>query len=309
MKTMNLSWLEDFLVLSASGNFSRAADERHMTQPAFSRRIRALEEWLGAELFDRSSQPATLTATGKWLTTVAQDMLTRAARLPAQARAIADADARALRIASTHALSFTFLPPWLRSMEQKLTLLGPVSLVADVLPRCEALLMQGHVHFVLCHSHPQAPCALAAQNYPQHVVGADRLVPVSVTTKTGRPKHELLSLKGGASLLGYGSESGIGRMLKAVKGQDIAALQLKSVVTAQTASVLKTMVLEGRGVAWLPRTLVADELERGVLTPAAPTDWEVELDVCLFRGPSPLSQGADDFWSGVPKRRQRHRKA
>ena len=53
MKTMNLSWLEDFLVLSASGNFSRAADERHMTQPAFSRRIRALEEWLGADLFDR----------------------------------------------------------------------------------------------------------------------------------------------------------------------------------------------------------------------------------------------------------------
>ena len=37
-----------------------------MTQPAFSRRIRALEEWLGAELFDRSSQPAKLTAAGEW---------------------------------------------------------------------------------------------------------------------------------------------------------------------------------------------------------------------------------------------------
>ncbi len=53
--SMNLSWLDDFLALAASGNFSRAAEERHMTQPAFSRRIRALEEWLGAELFDRSS--------------------------------------------------------------------------------------------------------------------------------------------------------------------------------------------------------------------------------------------------------------
>ena len=54
---MNLTWLEDFLALAASGNFSRAAEERHMTQPAFSRRVRALEEWLGAELFDRSEQP------------------------------------------------------------------------------------------------------------------------------------------------------------------------------------------------------------------------------------------------------------
>ena len=63
--SMNLTWLDDFLALAASGNFSRAADERHMTQPAFSRRIRALEEWLGAELFDRSSQPAKLTPTGE----------------------------------------------------------------------------------------------------------------------------------------------------------------------------------------------------------------------------------------------------
>jgi Bacterial regulatory helix-turn-helix protein, lysR family len=44
---MNLSWLDDFLTLAAIGNFSRAADERHMTQPAFSRRIMALEEWRG----------------------------------------------------------------------------------------------------------------------------------------------------------------------------------------------------------------------------------------------------------------------
>ncbi len=44
MTPMNLSCLDDFLALAASGNFSRAADERHMTQPAFSRRIRALEE-------------------------------------------------------------------------------------------------------------------------------------------------------------------------------------------------------------------------------------------------------------------------
>ena len=53
---MNLIWLDDFLTLASSGSFSRAAQERHMTQPAFSRRIRALEEWLGTELFDRSSQ-------------------------------------------------------------------------------------------------------------------------------------------------------------------------------------------------------------------------------------------------------------
>ena len=61
---MNLTWLDDFLALASTGNFSRAAEERHMTQPAFSRRIRALEEWLGVVLFDRSSQPAVLRRSG-----------------------------------------------------------------------------------------------------------------------------------------------------------------------------------------------------------------------------------------------------
>ena len=58
---MNLIWLEDFLALASTGNFSRAAEERHMTQPAFSRRIRALEEWLGVVLIDRTTHPAALT--------------------------------------------------------------------------------------------------------------------------------------------------------------------------------------------------------------------------------------------------------
>jgi LysR family transcriptional regulator, hypochlorite-specific transcription factor HypT len=53
---MNPSWLGDFLTLAAIGNFSRAADARHMPQPAFSRRIMALEEWLGVDLFDRGSK-------------------------------------------------------------------------------------------------------------------------------------------------------------------------------------------------------------------------------------------------------------
>ena len=62
---MELVWLEDFNALAESGNFSRAADLRHVTQPAFSRRIRALESWVGVELFERSAQGAVLTEAGR----------------------------------------------------------------------------------------------------------------------------------------------------------------------------------------------------------------------------------------------------
>ena len=54
---MELKWLEDLLVLLEEKSVTRAAARRHVTQPAFSRRIRQLEQWLGVEIVDRSTKP------------------------------------------------------------------------------------------------------------------------------------------------------------------------------------------------------------------------------------------------------------
>ena len=64
---MEIKWLEDFLALASTLNFSKAADERHVTQSAFSRRIRQLEAWLGATLVDRATYPSRLTEAGQAL--------------------------------------------------------------------------------------------------------------------------------------------------------------------------------------------------------------------------------------------------
>lgn len=168
---MNLSWLDDYLALASTRNFSRAADLRHMTQPAFGRRIRALEEWLGADLFDRSTQPATLTEAGEWFRNVAQDLLAQVARLPAEARAVEDAWSTTLRFAATHTLSFTFMPNWLRSLESRVSV-GAIQCVSDMLQRCEALMLQSKVHFVLSHAHPHVKGQLETTGYPSVQVAA-----------------------------------------------------------------------------------------------------------------------------------------
>jgi LysR family transcriptional regulator, hypochlorite-specific transcription factor HypT len=217
---------------------------------------------------------------------------------------VSDASALTLRIASTHALSLTFMPPWLRGMEAKLSI-GPVSLVSDVLPRCEAMLVQGQVQFVLCHTHARCPGQLTEQAYPCHVVGSDRLIPVSVAGKNGTPKHTLTALQGTASLLGYSPESGIGNILKAVKGAEIESLGLKSAITAHTASVLRSMVLDGRGVAWLPWSLIAEDMASGRLVEAAPTHWQVALEVSLFRDKAPMGKAGESFWNSVRRSRRK----
>jgi DNA-binding transcriptional LysR family regulator len=89
----------------------------------------------------RYAQPVRLTETGQWFRKVAQDLLADVARVPGEARAIAEANSVTLRFAATHALSFTFMPHWLRGLESRTTL-RPIQLVSDVYQRCEALLLQ-----------------------------------------------------------------------------------------------------------------------------------------------------------------------
>jgi len=72
---METKWLEDFVSLAETRSFSRSAQLRHITQPAFSRRIQSLEAWAGVALIDRSSYPTTLTPSGQILHARALELL------------------------------------------------------------------------------------------------------------------------------------------------------------------------------------------------------------------------------------------
>jgi DNA-binding transcriptional LysR family regulator len=280
---MNLVWLEDFLALAASGNFSRAAEARHTSQPAFSRRIRGLEEWLGVELFDRTSQPARLTATGEWFRPMAEELLARVGRLPSEARVVAEFNATTLRLAATHALSFTFVPRWLQALEAH-TVHGSIRLLSDVLARCEALLAQGQVQFMVAH----ARAGLDVGDVASIIIGHDMLLPVRAAKAPAD------------ALLQFSDESGLGRIVRQELGAGLSGLQ--PVFTAHLASVLKSMALEAKGIAWLPESLVREDVEAGRLQEAAgPANWRVPLEIRMYRGAAAMSAHAEGFWRAAGK--------
>jgi DNA-binding transcriptional LysR family regulator len=291
------TWLEDFLALASTGNFTRAAEERHSSQPAFSRRIRALEEWIGAALVDRSTQPARLTEVGEWFKGVADDLVGRTARLPGEAKQVLEANSAALRIASTHALSFTFLPRWLRNLEATIPL-GPVALVSDVLARCEAQMQEGKVHFVLAHAHPRVPGPLDGDAYLSHVIGQDELIPVAKPNAAGQPTHRIAkkAAKSAIPVLAYTEESGMGRIVRAVLGRRLDGIAMQAAFSAHLATVLRSMALDGRGIAWLPRTLVEEDLAAGRLVAAADAEFCVELEIRLYRQRDVVARAAEAFW-------------
>ncbi len=299
---MHLSWFEDFLALAASGNFSRAAEARHMTQPAFSRRIRALEDWLGVELVDRAVQPFALTETGTWFVATARDQVARVSRLPADAKAVRDARAATLHFAATHALSLTFVPTWLRSLEARIPV-APIELMSDVLQRCEDSMLEQRVDFLLCHAHPQVP-GRRDRRFPSAVIGHDALLPVAAPSPgEKRGSRVNYRLEAGVTtdvpILAFSAESGLGRIVGTLRGPAIEKAGGHVVFTAHLATVLRTMALEGRGVAWLPKSLIHDDLRARRLVAAAPMSWRIALDIRIFRADEGRSPAAQAFWSAV----------
>lgn len=72
---MDINQLEVLVAVAQEKSFSRAAERLHRTQPAISQAIRRLETEIGEPLFDRSSKDGTMTAPGRILFELAQQML------------------------------------------------------------------------------------------------------------------------------------------------------------------------------------------------------------------------------------------
>ena len=81
---MDYAWLLDFLALVDTRSFTEAARVRNSSQPAFSRRIQALEYWAGQRLIDRATQPVGLTPAGREFLPFARDMAERAQEVRAK---------------------------------------------------------------------------------------------------------------------------------------------------------------------------------------------------------------------------------
>ncbi len=299
---MDTSWFEDFLALAARGNFSRAAEQRGMTQPAFSRRIKALEDWVGAPLFDRATHRVELTAAGECLRPEAEELLRHLQRARAATREVAQAQISALIFAATHALSLTFFPAWLRAQERDVPL-GAIQLVADNMNACEQLMLEGRAHFLLCHDHPGAPTRLGSEHFLSYPVGQDVLMPVCALA-AGQPAYTLPgAVDAPLPFLAFSAVSGMGQILAAAQAAgEIPPMWLRRVFTSHVATVLKSMASEGRGIAWSPLSLIDQDLRNGSLARAGGPAWDVPVSIRLFRPRARQTIAAEAFWRIVTGR-------
>lgn len=294
---MEVAWLEDFLALSATLNFSRAAEMRNLTQPTFSRRIRNLEGWLGVPLVDRSTFPATLTPEGKSFRKTAEEMVQMLYRERDHYQGVSHNRRALLTFTTLHTIAVSFYPDWIHEIE---AMMGPVRarMVCAPLHDCVDALSSGGCDFMLCYFHPSGPLLLDGADYPSLRVAQERLVPVSAPDRSGRPLHALDGPGGHTvAYLDFAPHTFIIKLINKIVASQPRAPVLEPVYESALAVALKAMALKGRGVTWLPETSVAAELASGHLAYAGGPSWMVTMDVRIYRSAKPIKREAERLWS------------
>ena len=253
---MDCKWLEDFLALSQHGNYSQAAAQRHITQPALSRRIKALEEVLGVPLFDRTTTPVTLTRYGERFEPYARHVLSTLTEARHELSAMTPATDNTLVMVSLHTLSVNILPDminYLRQSEPQLNFTVNAS-IQGIDNHFNAL-MNRQIDLLVTYDLPSSQPGLEiAGGLKRSLWRYERFIPVisAQLVDTLDDPHTPIPW------LCYSDYTFVRRIIELAEQR--VRPRLKKVFESGLSETIREMVLRHMGMAWLPESMVAEEL-------------------------------------------------
>ena len=302
LRRVETKWLEDFVSLAETRSFSRSAQLRHVTQPAFSRRIQALEAWAGIDLVDRSNYPTRLTSAGETLHAQALEILgaLQSARNLMRSHRASGQDV--IEFAVPHTLAFTFFPHWLMALRGRF---GSVKtrLIALNVHDAVLRLTEGGCDLLIAYHHASQPLQLSPDRYEMLSLDHETLAAFAKADAQGQPIFRLMSGGPPVPLLAYASGAYMGHMVEQIIRQMAVAPALETTYETDMAEGLKAMALEGHGLAFLPASSVRQELKSQRLVAAAPPgvgELTMEVRLCrerpeVARHVKPAAQALWDF--------------
>lgn len=264
-----------------TGSFAAAAEQRCLTQSAFSRRIRTIEAHLGVDLFDRSRKPVRAQRIGA----DQQAQIMRAVRLLRQIaeelkRGTGDADNR-LVMASQHALSTSHAPAVLHRILARHARVN-LRLRSANSSECLRLLLAREADFALMYRNANMPEAMPPADIEAQVIGSERLIPVAAAAAAGQIEQALA--EGSLPVIAYPPDVFLGR---AVADLILPRIDpgLRLVARVETALTHAALELAGAGIglAWLPAALARSAIDAGRLVDLSARLPAARLEVAALR--------------------------
>jgi DNA-binding transcriptional LysR family regulator len=285
---MNLDWIEDMLVLLEERNFSKAADRRHISQPAFSRRIQSLERWIGVPLVDRTSKPIGFTIDESLLEMDFHGLRDQIFELRTKIRA-ATHDRKFIRVAAQQALTISVFPDLTRAI-QNVVNNASFRLRSANRDECIAMFLRGTIDVLLCYEAGQHQSNIPSVFAKKSVLFREKVIPV-VSTTNPNWRGTRTDIQQPLPLLSYPPESFLGKVVKDYGIRELRhEYDLEVICESAFSAGLKEMVLRDMGIAWLPQRLIQTELEVGRMTDLSSMLGSIELQVALYWADSSLSE-------------------
>jgi LysR family transcriptional regulator, hypochlorite-specific transcription factor HypT len=286
--------LEDLAALAQTGSLSRAAALRHVTHPAFGRRIRQLEAWAGTPLVERGRLPLALTAAGRALLDDAQPLVQSLARTRLALRERAGAaPAPHLRVGTGRTLARTLVAHWLARLRKPLA--GTqVDVVTRSMADIAALFERGEVDLLCGYEHPALSMPLSAQRFRFVTLASDRLIPVTQADAHGRARHPL----DGGQRIDYAPSLALGRLVREHLERSNSG-DAPPALVCDSADAIAEFVRLGLGHAWLPWSLVAGDCKQGLLVRLGGRAESIAFDVRLYRPKARQSPLIEAVWAAT----------
>ncbi len=283
---METKWLEDFVSLAETRSFSRSALLRHVTQPAFSRRIQSLEAWAGTDLVDRSNYPTRLTPAGETLYAQSLEVLQALQSTRAMLRGHRSAAQDVIEFAVPHTLAFTFFPAWVSALRANF---GPIKsrLIALNVHDAVMRLVEGSCDLLISYHHASQPYQLDTDRYEMVSLGQEVVAAYVKPDADGAPMF-MLPGRAGQPLpyLAYAPGAYLAQMVELILKQSSVPIHFDRVYETDMAEGLKAMAREGHGIAFLPFSAVQKDLRAKKLVSAAPADlpgMQITMEVRAYR--------------------------
>ena len=282
---MEITWLEDLIELDAARNFSVAAAARNITQPAFSRRVRALENWVGTQLIDRSTYPVKLTQAGEIVLENARNLSQEMYRLRDECRDLSSPGADTLSISALHSIALSIYPDYATHLQKTI---GPFTtrMIATDYYDCLESISLGRCELAICYGHVLGPQILNSGQFQTQKIKTDPLVLVSAPQIATHMNSALTGSGQGATLplVSYSSGCFLGKMQEILTKHHVArGIWFHSVFESSMSEAIKRMIMKGAGIGWLPTSVIEQELHQGTVNILNKDEVNLELDVLLLR--------------------------
>ncbi|WP_109300814.1 LysR substrate-binding domain-containing protein [Aquimarina sp. AU474] len=158
---MNIQVLKNILVLAEKLNFTKAADELNIVQPALSRQIKLVENQIGAILFKRDKRNVELTHAGIYFVKETKKLITQAERMTKQTAHIHNGDVGEIRIGFTHSIMQTILPDILKTINDQIP--GIKTVLREMNNRDQYLALQQNELDIGFATNPLVPFSLKSK--------------------------------------------------------------------------------------------------------------------------------------------------